>query len=60
MGYNVGDRFEQVGTGYMGLVTEVNDNEMTVDWEVMIITMALENWDELVDNGMNKYHPAIA
>jgi hypothetical protein len=44
----------------MGQVVEVNDNTMTVDWEVMVVSQALENWDDLVDSGKAKYHPAIA
>ena len=60
MQYNVGDRFEQVSSGLMGQVVEVNDNTMTIDWEVMVVSQALENWDDLVDSGKAKYHPAIA
>jgi uncharacterized protein YkvS len=60
MQYNVGDRFEQVSSGLMGQVVEVNDRTMTVDWEVMIVSQALENWDDLVYNGKAKYHPAVA
>jgi uncharacterized protein YkvS len=60
MQYNVGDRFEQVSSGLMGQVVEVNDNTMTVDWEVMVVSQALENWDDLVDSGKAKHHSVIA
>lgn len=60
MQYNINGQFEQVGTGLVGRVVEVNDHTMTVDWEVMVVSQALENWDELVSSGKAKYHPAIA
>jgi hypothetical protein len=60
MGYNIGDRFEH-GTvsGLMGQVVEVNDRIMTVEWEMMIVSQTLENWNELVYSGKVKYHPAV-